>query len=67
MKNGKIIDKITLNTLIEELTEREREIIILRYYKDKTQMQVAKMMGISQVQISRIEKKVLLKMREKLE
>ena len=39
---------------------------MLRYFKDKTQVQVAKMLGISQVQVSRIEKKVLLKMREKL-
>ncbi|MGM8277382.1 sigma factor-like helix-turn-helix DNA-binding protein, partial (plasmid) [Clostridium perfringens] len=41
--------------------------IMLRYFKDKTQIQVAKMLGISQVQVSRIEKKVLKIMKEKLE
>ena len=40
---------------------------MLRYFKDKTQVQVAKMLGISQVQVSRIEKKVLLEMRKQLE
>ncbi|NRZ01283.1 RNA polymerase sigma factor (sigma-70 family) [Clostridium beijerinckii] len=40
---------------------------MLRYFKDKTQVQVAKMLGISQVQVSRIEKKVLAEMRKKLE
>lgn len=40
---------------------------MLRYFKDKTQIQVAKMLGISQVQVSRIEKKVLKIMKEKLE
>ena len=39
---------------------------MLRYFKDKTQVQVAKMLGISQVQVSRIEKKVLVLMKEKL-
>jgi len=40
---------------------------LLRYFKDKTQVQVAKMLGINQVQVSRIEKKVLAEMRKKLE
>ena len=40
--------------------------ISIRYFKDKTQIQVAKMLGISQVQVSRIEKKVLLEMRKQL-
>ncbi|HAK44052.1 MAG TPA: RNA polymerase sigma-G factor, partial [Clostridium sp.] len=45
---------------------KSRQIIILRYFKDKTQIQVAKMMGISQVQVSRIEKKVLKIMKDRL-
>ena len=45
---------------------KEREIIMLRYYKQKTQMQVSKILGITQVQVSRIERKVLDKMRKKL-
>lgn len=40
------------------------ELIILRYFKDKTQMEVASLFGISQVQVSRMEKKILLKMKE---
>ena len=43
-----------------------KEIILLRYYKDKTQTQVAKILGISQVQVSRIEKKILNSMKVKL-
>ncbi|MGN1299174.1 MAG: sigma-70 family RNA polymerase sigma factor [Candidatus Scatovivens sp.] len=60
----KIVDKITLKQLIEKLNFREKEIINLRYFKDKTQMQVAKILGISQVQVSRIEKKILNNMKE---
>ena len=62
----KIVDKLTLKQLIEKLNFREKEIINLRYFKDKTQMQVAKILGISQVQVSRIEKKILNNMRQSL-
>lgn len=62
-----ITDKIVLKNLISELKEQEKEIILLRYYKQKTQMQVSKILGITQVQVSRIERKVLDKMRRKLE
>jgi len=62
-KNVNIID---LKTAIKELESRERQIIILRYFKDMTQQQVAKILGISQVQVSRIEKKVLKQMKEKM-
>ena len=61
-----IVDRITLKNTIESLQKREKEIILLRYYKEKTQTQVAKILGISQVQVSRIEKKVLMSMREKM-
>lgn len=60
------IDMIDLKAAIRGLEERERQIIMLRYFKDMTQQQIAKVMGISQVQVSRIEKKVLLRMREKM-
>ncbi|UKI47796.1 MAG: SigB/SigF/SigG family RNA polymerase sigma factor [Clostridiales bacterium] len=49
-------DKIILKGVIKDLPEREKKIIILRYYRDKTQSEVAGIMGVSQVQISRIEK-----------
>jgi len=60
------VDIIDLKTAIKELENREKQIIILRYFKDMTQQQVAKILGISQVQVSRIEKKVLQRMKEKI-
>lgn len=61
-----ITNKISIKSLIENLDEREKEIILLRYYKNKTQSEVAKILGISQVQVSRIEKKILNSMKIKL-
>ena len=49
-----------------KLNDKEKEIILLRYYKQKTQMQVSKILGITQVQVSRIERKVLDKMKKRL-
>lgn len=63
----KIVDNIVLKEVIDSLEEREREIILLRYFKDKTQNEVAKIIGVSQVQISRIEKKILSKIRNYLQ
>jgi RNA polymerase sporulation-specific sigma factor len=62
-----IVDKIELKEALTNLDVKSRQIIMLRYFKDKTQVQVAKMLGISQVQVSRIEKKVLKMMKDKLE
>ena len=58
-----IVDKIALREVIGKLKARERQIIIFRYFKNKTQSEVAKMLGISQVQVSRLEKKILEQMR----
>lgn len=66
-ENESIIDKIALKEALNKLKPRERQIIILRYFKDKTQSDIAKSLGISQVQVSRIEKKVLGTMRNILE
>lgn len=71
ISNGKdetalIIDKICISNLIEELEVREKQIILLRYYRGKTQTEVAKMLGVTQVQVSRLEKKILSNMREKI-
>lgn len=63
---GMIINKLSVYELINGLEQREKQIIILRYYKEKTQMEVAKILGITQVQVSRIEKKILSSMRNKL-
>lgn len=62
----KTINKLCVQELIEELNEDEKQIILLRYYKGKTQSEVAQRLKISQVQVSRIEKKTLLKMRSKI-
>lgn len=62
--DSEITDRIALKEVLDKLDPKARQIIILRYFKDKTQTEIARMMGISQVQVSRIEKKVLAKMRE---
>ena len=62
----KLLDHIMLKELLEELDDKEREIITLRYFQDKTQMEVAKKLGVSQVQVSRLEKKILIRMRQAL-
>lgn len=61
-----IANRISVREMIKGLKDNEKEIIMLRYYKEKTQTQVAKILGISQVQVSRIEKKILSYMKEKL-
>jgi len=61
-----ILDKITLKQILNQLKPRDRRIIIMRYFKDKTQTEIADMLGISQVQVSRIEKKVLHIMKDML-
>lgn len=59
------LDHFILKQLIESLSPRDRKIIIMRYYRDKTQSEIAKELGVSQVQVSRIENKVLQNMRKK--
>lgn len=62
----KWFDKIALRDEIDKLDERERLIVYLRYYKDQTQSQVAERLGISQVQVSRLEKKILKQLKDQL-
>ena len=62
----KLIDKIVLKDAINRLDERDKKIVLLRYFRGSTQSQVAKILGISQVQVSRIEKKVLADMKQML-
>lgn len=61
-----ILDKISLGEAIKALDERERKIIMLRYFRGKTQSEIASVIGISQVQVSRLEKKILSRMKEKM-
>ncbi|WP_392486640.1 RNA polymerase sporulation sigma factor SigF [Haloimpatiens sp. FM7315] len=65
-EDKEFIDKLALKEVLCDLNKRSRQIIMLRYFKDKTQIEVAKMLGISQVQVSRIEKKVLKILKDKL-
>jgi RNA polymerase sporulation-specific sigma factor len=54
-----MVDKILLKSMIEKLPPREKKIIIMRYYRDNTQSEIAKELGVSQVQVSRIENKII--------
>ncbi|MBQ7913028.1 MAG: SigB/SigF/SigG family RNA polymerase sigma factor [Clostridia bacterium] len=60
------MDKMLLRGAIEGLPERDRKVIILRYFRDMTQSEVAKKIGVSQVQISRIESRIIKEFRQKL-
>ncbi|MDR9791689.1 RNA polymerase sporulation sigma factor SigF [Aeribacillus pallidus] len=62
----KWFDQIALKDAMNDLGERERLIVYLRYYKDQTQSEVAKRLGISQVQVSRLEKKILKQMKDRM-
>jgi len=62
-----MLDKLALREMIKKLSKREKQVIIMRYYLDKTQSEIAKELGVSQVQISRIENKVLLELKDNLE
>lgn len=61
-----VTNKIAVQKLIENLGQRDKQIILLRFYKEKTQNEVAKILGISQVQVSRIEKRILSGMKTEL-
>ncbi len=65
--NDRSIDNLLVKKLIEELPEKEKKVIILRYFRDKTQTEVAKELGVSQVQVSRMENKILQFMRNEIE
>lgn len=62
----RLLDHLLLRQLLSELSEQERTLIELRYFQDKTQTEVAKYLNISQVQVSRMEKRILLRMRQKV-
>lgn len=61
-----VLDKLALKDCIEELPDREKLIIVLRYYRDMTQSEIASILGVSQVQVSRLETKIINKMKEKM-
>lgn len=61
-----VMNRMVIEELLDTLKEDERQIIVLRYFQDKTQTEIAGQLGISQVQVSRLEKKILRAMRERM-
>ena len=64
---GEVDRRLLLTELIKELTPQERTIIVLRYFRSNTQSEIAQVLGVSQVQVSRLERKILNRMRERAE
>lgn len=64
-QNENLLNRMMLAELLKELNEQEREIIRARYFENKTQTVIAEQLGISQVQVSRLEKRILRELREK--
>ncbi|MFR4318137.1 MAG: sigma-70 family RNA polymerase sigma factor [Eubacterium sp.] len=60
-----VVDKMFVEEILDSLNETERKIIVLRYFQNKTQAQIAELIGKNQVQVSRMEKKILLNLKEK--
>lgn len=65
--DNEMIDKILLKELIQSLDPKERQLIMLRFYSDKTQMEIAKILGVSQVQVSRLITKTINKLKKAVE
>ncbi len=65
-EHDETVNKLALGEVMDSLEKKDRELIYLRYFKEKTQTDIAKELGISQVQVSRLEKKILQTMRERL-
>ncbi len=63
-EENEIIDRIFLKEMLGSLESRDRQIIVMRYFQNKTQNQVAEVLGVSQVQVSRLENRILKKLRE---
>ena len=61
-----MLDNLLLKETLKQLDKRDKKIILLRFFRDKTQSEIAKTLGVSQVQVSRLENKVLEKLRDKL-
>ncbi len=63
----KLLDRILLRQLLDSLKAEDRELIYMRYFQNKTQTEVASYLGVSQVQVSRMEKKILLRLRAQID
>lgn len=64
-EKDKLLNRMLLRQLLDSLEEKERELISMRYFQNKTQTEIAALLGVSQVQVSRLEKKILLRLRER--
>lgn len=62
-----VLNRLMLEELLESLPKEERRLLYLRYFQEETQSRIAERMGISQVQVSRLEKKILQKLKKKAE
>ena len=62
----KVLDHMLLGELLEQLNKEERQLIYLRYFAEETQAEIGRKMGISQVQVSRLEKKIMNRLKENL-
>lgn len=65
-QNEKLLSKMMVQDVMSDLNEKERKLIYMRYFLDKTQTEIANELGISQVQVSRLERKILQSLREKM-
>ena len=65
-QTDEFLDSVSLKNSLQELESRDKQIVLLRFFKDMTQSEIAKELGISQVQVSRLENKILEKLRQKL-
>lgn len=66
-QNDEFVDKFALKDVIDKLEDRDKKIILMRYFYDKTQSEIAERLGVSQVQVSRLENKILENLKKKLE
>ena len=65
-ENDRVLNRMVLTALLKDLGEQEQQIILKRYFENKTQTVIASELGISQVQVSRLEKKILRQLRERM-
>ena len=63
----KHLEKLEMQNALKTLCDRDKKIILLRFFRDKTQSEVAKILGVSQVQVSRLENKILCGLRDKMQ
>jgi len=66
MQEERVLDRMVVNQLLDELGKEERQLIYLRYFANRTQVEVGQALGISQVQVSRMEKRILKQLRQKI-